>query len=466
MTRPILLLTLAALAAHGAETWGQFRGANGAGIGEGTGYPVEFSPSKNVAWKTAVPFGQSSPVLAAGRIYLTASEPGKLLTLALDEKTGKELWRREIPKETFTKIYKPNDPASPTPAADAEGVVAFFADFGLIAYDQNGKERWKKPMGPFQNFYGMASSPVIAGNMVIQVVDEQKAPYVIALDRKTGAQRWKTPRQAGVGWSTPVVYRPAKGPAQLIVLGSLRVDGYFLDTGESKWWMRIASSGGLGTPLVKGDTLYFSTLGGGEPWMPTFEARGKPLDKDNDGKLSAAEFAADKEFGDQFGWLDIDTDGFITEKEWNYGRSMALGESGVVAFQPDVAQGQIDPLKVKWRFKKNLPFIAAPLLYGDVLYMVRDGGIITSLEAATGNQLKAGRNPQALGEYHASIVAADGKLYLANVEGKVSVLRAAGDWEVLATNDIGDEIHATPALSGGRIYIRTRGHLYCFAQPQ
>ena len=466
MTRPILLLTLAALAAHGAESWGQFRGANGAGIGEGTGYPVEFSPSKNVAWKTAVPFGQSSPVLAAGRIYLTASEPGKLLTLALDEKTGKELWRREILKASFVKPYKANDPASPTPAADADGVVCFFADFGLIAYDPSGKERWKLPLGPFQNFYGMASSPVIAGKMVIQVVDEQRAPYVIALDRKSGAQRWKTPRQAGVGWSTPVVYHPAKGPAQLIVLGSLRVDGYFLDTGESKWWMRIASSGGLGTPLVKGDTLYFSTLGGGEPWMPTFEARGKPLDKDNDGKLSPAEFAADKEFGDQFGWLDIDTDGFITEKEWNYGRSMALGESGVVAFHPDLAQGQIDPLKVKWRFKKNLPFIAAPILYDGVLYMVRDGGIITSLEAATGNQLKAGRNPQALGEYYASVTAADGKLYLANVEGKVSVLRAAGNWEVLATNDIGDEIHATPALSGGRIYLRTRASLYCFASPK
>ncbi len=466
MTRPTLLLTLAALAAHGAESWGQFRGANGAGIGEGTGYPVEFSPSKNVAWKTAVPFGQSSPVLAGGRIYLTASEPGKLLTLALDEKTGKELWRREIPKASFFKPYKANDPASPTPAADADGVVSFFADFGLIAYDPSGKERWKLPMGPFQNFYGMASSPVIAGNMVIQVVDEQRAPYVIALDRKSGAQRWKTPRQAGVGWSTPVVYRPAKGPAQLIVLGSLRVDGYFLDTGESKWWMRIASSGGLGTPLVKGDTLYFSTFGGGEPWMPTFEARGKPLDKDNDGKLSPAEFAADKEFGDQFGWLDVDTDGFITEKEWNYGRSMALGESGVVAFQPDLAQGQIDPLKVKWRFKKNLPFIAAPILYDGVLYMVRDGGIITSLEAATGNQLKAGRNPQALGEYYASVTAADGKLYLANAEGKVSVLRAAGNWDVLATNDIGDEIHATPALSGGRIYLRTRGSLFCFASPK
>ena len=112
--------------------------------------------------------------------------------------------------------------------------------------------------------------------------------------------------------------------------------------------------------------------------------------------------------------------------------------------------------------QKNLPYIPAPLVYKNVLYLVKDGGIITALDAATGQSLKEGRSPEALGEYHASPVAADDKLFLANVEGKITVLKAGGEWEVLGVNDIGEEIHATPALSGGRIYVRTRGALYCF----
>jgi outer membrane protein assembly factor BamB len=119
-----------------------------------------------------------------------------------------------------------------------------------------------------------------------------------------------------------------------------------------------------------------------------------------------------------------------------------------------------------WRFTKNLPYIPAPLLYKDVFYLVKDGGIITTLDAATGRPLKEGRSPDALGEYHASPVAADDKVFLASVDGKISVLKAAGQWEVLGVNDIGEEIHATPALSQGRIYVRTRGALYCFGLTQ
>jgi len=134
-----------------ADQWTQFRGPNGSGVDSSAGYPSEFAPTKNVAWKAAIPYGQSSPVLAGGHVYLTASEPDKLLTICLDAKTGKELWRRALPRKKPQTIFRANDPASPTPVADDNGVVAFFAEFGLVVVFSSEAnlikfdlvERWK-----------------------------------------------------------------------------------------------------------------------------------------------------------------------------------------------------------------------------------------------------------------------------------------------------------------------------------
>src|SRR5437764_12702439 len=135
MTLPELSSLLAlSLAAVAQADWPQFRGPNGSGVDSAPGYPAEFSPAKNVAWKSSVPYGQSSPVVVGGRVYVTASEGDRLLTICLDARTGRESWRREIRRERPNKIFRANDPASPTPAADSTGVGSFFADFGLIVY--------------------------------------------------------------------------------------------------------------------------------------------------------------------------------------------------------------------------------------------------------------------------------------------------------------------------------------------
>jgi outer membrane protein assembly factor BamB len=457
---------LALIAAGGDDQWTQFRGPNGSGVDSATGYPVEFSPSRNVVWKKAVPYGQSSPVVAGGRVYLTASEGDRLLTICLDAKTGSQLWQREIRRKKPQQIFRANDPASPTPVADESGVVAFFPDFGLAAYAPDGKDRWAIPLGPFKNFYGMAESPIVAGDLLVLVCDQQSGSFLLALDRKTGRQRWKTERGAAtLGWATPMVFRPSEGPAQLIVLGSTRLDSYYLDTGEQRWWMPLGSTGAHGTPVATGSTLLVSTLSSTEPWMPSFESVLSMYDKDRDGRLSHEEFKDDKDWGEHFGWIDADRDNFITAEEWNTARSMGLGDYGAIAIQPEKAQGKLEPGSVRWRYKKNLPYIPAPLVYKNVYFMVRDGGIITSLDPATGQLLKEGRSRDALGEYYASPVAADNKLFLASTEGKMTVLKAAAEWQVLAVNDLGDEIHATPALSEGRIYVRTRSILYCFGSP-
>jgi len=133
-----------------------------------------------------------------------------------------------------------------------------------------------------------------------------------------------------------------------------------------------------------------------------------------------------------------------------------------VAITPGSARGQLDGTSVRWRFQKNISYIPTPLLYRGVFYMVKTGGIVTALDPARGKLLKEGRATGALGEYYASPVAADGKVYVASQEGKITVLKAGADWEVLAVNDLGEEIGATPALAGGHLHVRTRGAVYCF----
>lgn len=457
-------MALASACAADLPQWTQFRGPNGSGVDTANAaYPIAFSPSRNVVWKQAVPYGQSSPVLASGHVYLTASEPGRLLTICLDAKTGGEVWRREIKRTEFAKTYKANDPASATPVADEFGVVSFFPDFGLAAYTPEGKPRWTVPMGPFKNFFGMAASPVLVGEMLILTCDQNRGSFLLALDRKTGRERWRTARTGATeGWATPMVFRPSQGPAQVIVLGSARVDGYDLETGASRWWMPLGSNGSMGTALQSGNSVLLVTAGNGEPWMPAFASQLTAYDKDHDGRLSQTEFAENKELSEFFGWIDSNDDGAITAEEWDIARAMGMGESGAIAIGADKARGKLEPGAVEWRFKKNLPFVPAPLLYKGVFFMVRDGGIITALDPLTGKLLKEGRNREAMGEYYASPVAGNGKVYLANVDGKITVLGGGAEWQVLATNDLGEEVHATPALSGGRIYVRTRAALYCF----
>jgi len=260
-----------------------------------------------------------------------------------------------------------------------------------------------------------------------------------------------------------MVFRPDTTRAELIVLGSTRLDSYDLTSGAQLWWLPVASGGALGTPLVNGDTLIISTLGSNEPEMPMFASVLSQYDKDKDGRLSLEEFRADANFGEHFGWIDENDDKFIDLQEWNKTRLYGVGEWGAIAVRPGKSSGQLEQSAIRWRLQKNIPYIPTPLLYQSVCYMVKTGGIITSLDPTTGRILKVGRSPGALGEYYASPVAADGKVFLANTEGKMTVLKAGAEWEVLAVNEIGDEVYATPALSDGRLYVRTRGVLYCFS---
>lgn len=463
-TQRLLLALLVSATILIAADWPRFRGPNGSGVdASSSGLPVEFGPSAGVAWKAAVPFGRSSPIVAGGRVFLTATEQGQLVTMCFDARSGRLLWRRELKPEHTHKAFRANDAASPTPTADDANVYVFFPDFGLISYTFSGAERWRHPLGPFDNYYGMASSPIVAGDLVILSCDQTKGSFLLAVDRANGRRRWNAARpDATIGWSVPIVYSPQRDQQQLILLGSTRLDSYYLATGERRWWLPVATEGSMGSPVIHNDALLVYSAGHDQPWMETFEAMLAKYDRDKNGSVSQEEFRADKEWYEHFGWIDANHDGFIQAPEWTTARSFGMGDYGIVSIQPRSAGGQLPSDAVRWRFKRNLPYVPAPVLYNNVYFMVRTGGIVTSLDPATGTLRKQGRTDKALGEYWASPVAADGKVFLLSEEGKVTVLKAAPEWEVLAVNDLGDESFATPAISDGRIFVRTRSTLYCF----
>ena len=444
------------------QNWLQFRGPNGSGVADGSTPPAQFGARKNLAWKTSVPFGRSSPVIAADRIFLTASEGDKLVTLALDQKTGKLLWRRDVLRARQMPIYKGNDAASPTPVSDGKNVIVFFAELGLISYGPDGSERWRVPLGPFNSFYGMAGSPVLAGNTLVLVADQRANSFILAVNAQNGKVLWKQSRTNHEAFSTPVVYTPKNAPAQLVVLGSHSVDAYSLDKGERLWWVKNVGTYPKGVPTLIGNMVYVNGEGTDEPYIPPFDDTLKKYDKDNDRRIHPEEYKSDP-FGEHFGWMDINSDGYIDRTEYDFVRTDTNPtEYGISAIRLG-GSGDLTPTNVVWRLKKYFPNIPSPLVYRDVMYLMKEGGIVTSLNPATGEVLKTGRTPEALEGYFASPVAADGKIFLVSESCKVTVLKAGAQWEVLATNDLDEECWATPAIAGNSLIIRTRASLYSFA---
>jgi outer membrane protein assembly factor BamB len=441
--------------------WLQFRGPNGAGVAEGFSLPAEFSSTKNLAWKTPVPFARSSPVITADRIFLTATEGDKLITLALDRKTGKLLWRREAIRARHMPIYKANDGASPTPVSDGKNVYAFFAELGLISYGPDGKERWRVPLGPFNSFYGMGGSPVLVGNTLVMVCDQRTDSFIIAVDTRNGKELWKKSRPNFEAYSTPAIYKPKDGPAQAIVLGSQSVDAYSLDKGERLWWVTKIGSYPKGVPVMGTEMVYVIGEGGDEPFLPPFDEMLKQFDADKDQRIHRDEVKSQKEALEHFGWLDANSDGYIERAEHDFVRNSTTSGHGLTAVRL-TGQGDLTSSNIVWQLKKAYPGIPAPLVYRGVMYLMKEGGIVSSVDPASGQVLKQGRTPNALEEYYASPVAGDGKIFVVSASGKVTVLKADAQWEILATSDLDDEVWATPAIAGGNLYIRTRNALYSF----
>ncbi|MGH8245014.1 MAG: hypothetical protein ACREUU_01130, partial [Gammaproteobacteria bacterium] len=291
-------------------------------------------------------------------------------------------------------------------------------------------------------------------------------PFLIAVDAASGKQRWRVERTEVryEGYATPVTYEPPGEPAQAIVLGANRLDAYAVKTGEKLWWVRGLAYFPIGSPALGKNVVVVATYGADSPSQmgPSFDEFLKD-DADKDGRLARDEFKKDSEMYDQFGAMDFNGDGYLSREEWDTMQKGALGDYGLVAVRLG-GRGDLTSTHVAWRDKKMYNNLASLLIYEDVLYAAKRAGIIGALNPSTGEILKLERPKEPTGEYYASPVAADGKVFFAGDSGKVVVLKAGKPWEVAAINDLGEECHASPAIAGGRIFIRTRSTLYCFGK--
>ncbi len=465
-----LLTSLAATLSLGiAADWPQFRGPNAAGVAGDGNPPVEFGPDKNVVWKTAIPPGHSSPSIAGERIYLTAFENDRLFTFALDRATGRILWRREAPRPRKQELQPANSPTSATPATDGRNVWVFFADYGLLAYAPDGNELWRMPLGPFNNPFGHGSSPVLAGDTLLMNVDQDSGSFLLAIDKNSGRVLWRTPRDhAQRGYATPVLHQPAGGGLQALIAGSYRLSGYEVATGKEVWWVRGLPWQVKPTPVVAGDAVYFVTYSGeSDPGqqenVPPFAEALTRWDADKNGKISKSELPDERARARFDEYLDLDDSGFMEERDWRQFQDRRVGENSLRAYRLG-GRGDVTESHLLWKNARVLPNVPSPLFYRGVLYTLKEGGILTSFDPKTGEIARSARIEGALGSYYSSPVAADGRLYTVSEEGKAAVIRAGAQWGILRVNDMGDGVKGTPAIVDGKIYLRTFGALYCFAE--
>lgn len=462
-------LLLVCISATCAEDWPQFRGANATGLATpGSTLPLEVGPEKNVLWKIPLMPGHSSPAIVKNRIFLTGvRDKEKLLTFALDRATGAALWEQEAPHKTLEKIHSIGSYAQSSPAADDERVVSFFGSSGLYCYDHDGKLLWKKEMGPFPNDFGAGSSPIIAEGRVILCQDHDQGAFLAAYDKRTGEELWKVDRglEYSRNYCTPVIWNVG-GKQQIVLAGTLKVAGFDIETGKQIWKISGVSRVVCTTPVVGGDqNLYIGCWSaGGEPGerisLEPFEKVAAESDGNKDGVFEEEELPKGA-LRQRFSQCDRDKDGKITKFEYDEFRMLFDQSQNILLSISPGGVGDISDTHVRWRVERHLPFCASPLYVNGKVFMMKDGGILSSVDAKTGELKRTARVP-GTGDFYCSPVAGDGKVFVISDDGKLTVASAEEQWKVLSTADFGEPTYATPAIVDSKLFIRTAGHLYCF----
>lgn len=464
MNTPSLLLgtVIVALSLQAAPAWPQFRGPNATGVSETAKPPTKFGPQENVLWQADVPASPSSPVISGEHLFLTTFTDGKLQVRSYNTTDGKLRWSKDIPA---TKLEEYNaaegSPAAGSPATDGERVVSYFGSVGLVAHDFAGNQLWRYdlPVAETRGGFGSGTSPIIHDGKVILNRDVAEGSSLIAVDLKSGKKVWETPRHAApTSYGSPVIWKN-----EIVVAGSLYMRAYNPADGKETWMLSGLPSYSCTTPAVTDDLLYFCGWSPGKsdsPW-PTWASTVGKDDKDGDGKLSKDEFSWGPVW---FNTQDNDKDGFITKKDWDNNTALLnKGENVLLAVKPG-GKGDITESHVAWKFTKGLPYVPSALAYRGRVYMVKDGGMASCFDAKSGAPIYVQERLGALGNYYASPVAADGRIFFASLDGKVTVINSAPAEkpEILHQVEFGERIAATMAPVENRLYLRTASKLYAF----
>jgi outer membrane protein assembly factor BamB len=410
--------------------WPQWRGPSGQGVSDEKNLPAEWTATRNIKWKTAIPGrGHSSPIVWGNRIFLTTSIEGELVpghkavvhydegkeflhpdsigadhkqqfrVLCIDRKTGKVIWDQLAFEGTpYDNRHRKSSFASSTPATDGQNVYTFFGTEGLYAYNMNGKLMWKADLGKLGTVgMGTGTSPILYQNLVIVQCDEESgaASFIVGLDKKTGREVWRTPRKVQVSWCTPLLITSGNR-AELITSGTEAVISYDPATGKELWRHKGVESNAIPSPVSTGNLVIVSA--------------GFPA------KVAMA---------------------------------ITLGGTG------DLADS------VVWKYTKGTAYVPSPILYGEYLYLTSDRGVLTCLDAKTGEVKYEGGRVPIPASFTASPVAFDGKILLTSEDGDTFVVKAGPKHEIIATNSVGEPVYASPAVAGGNIFIRGERNLYC-----
>jgi outer membrane protein assembly factor BamB len=389
--------------------WPGWRGAGWNGVSLEQQLPIAWTPTDGVRWKAEVPGqGNSSPVVWNGRILLTSLVPGErrdeLALLCFDRKSGQLLWQRELGPPSG-RAHGKNGYASSTVATDGHSVFAYFGPSGLFCYDLDGRRRWHEPLSPLDHEWGLASSPILYGNLVIQTCDNEVASFIAAFHKGSGKLLWRTPRDSHGSWGTPVLVSSQAN-------GKPRVELVVNGTGSSD-----------GSP---GYVIAYDPLTGRELWRVQ-------------------------------GTTDIPCPTAIV------GNDLVISTSGtkgpILAVKPG-GQGDVTETRIVWRHPTGGPYVPTGLVCNDRLYTVSDSGVAACYDLADGMVRWTKR---LRGTFSASLVAAENQIYAVNEQGDVYVFAALDRFELLAVNRMQEPCLATPAIAHGEIYLRTKQHLYCLA---
>jgi outer membrane protein assembly factor BamB len=384
-----------------AGNWPGWRGPHGNGISDESTAPLEWSAGNGVRWTAAIPgMGVSTPIVWDDRVFVTSSsgrQQRDLHLLCLARRDGTVLWHRRFFGSAPTRYFQGRSSmATPTPVTDGRHVWAFFGTGDLFCLDVDGELVWTRSLVQeyerFQNRFGMASSPLLVGRMLVLQCDHWGQSYLLAMDKASGTNVWKADREENLSWTTPLITNVA-GRTEIVVPGTLRVRSYDLDTGKQLWMVEGLTRDMVPTP-VAGDGMIFVTCGPG-------------------------------------------------------GASYAIRAGG---------SGNITGSHVAWRNPRGAPFVPSPLYLDGRYYLINDTGIVTCLDGKSGKPLKQ----QRIGEkFTASPVAAAGRLYFVDETGATTVLSADENVEILARNELDENVLSSPAVSHGELFIRGMSHLYC-----
>ena len=423
-------LAVPAFAAPSAD-WPQFRGPGGNAVSETAVPPVAFGPSTNLLWKTSLPLGYSSPVVADDRIFVTSDEVG-LETLALNRKDGRILWRQPALSDKTAPIKNPSGPgrAASTPVTDGAFVYAFFGTVGLIAYDLDGTEQWRQPL--LKPDPEISASPILIDDKIILVCDVGPGSFVEAIDKKNGRSIWRTERdRMRRSVSTPFHWVNDKRD-ELIVSGSYWLSSYDPRTGKQNWQYSGTAKSASSTPVAARTLLVTATAQIGNDAGEDTASRADSID-------------------------------FLTDFSQVLKSPMPRSENAMVAVR-SCGRGEINETHLAWKNTRSLPGAASPIIYKGRLFTVKAGGFVSAYSLQDGKPIYQDERLNAPGDYYASPVAAGGRIYFVSQNGIITVIDATADTlTILAQNKMGEPTLATPALVRTNILIRTEKALYTFA---